>query len=547
MTEEVSAPAADDAAGAHVLIPPILGLALASASLSLTLFNGHRGGAAASLDFAPMVLSCAGIAALGAWALRTKRIPKQRVALLTFLSIHLAGIAALVLALCGVISATLPVPVTAALEAVTATGNACLSFYWLRKLRATAAREVALAALAAAGCSEVAVFLFGWSDTIAFAAAFVFAFVQFGAVKASRAMQVPSDFFPAASEAYFGTGEKRFSSRGYLAAAALGICFMAVPLGLGTAIPLGEDPAASAPFINFAERAFLLVIIIALVAAGIYRVRQTSGHTLTTLVWLAMELLVSGAMILIAIGGEAALAGRAAMLATSLILQAFAWYLSVAFVSFGTRDPYFYTAVVWVALCLLEAVGGVAGVVLYAAAPTNTALAIAIMGLCVLASAQVVFTQLLSDPSRQVRGAAETENNSLTSTATTPTISADNTPETDNTDDVAAALTEPVQPKDALPLMSMMGVPPENQSALPSAAPQLHIATSVIALGQQFGLTGREIEVLTLYALGHTQARVSEELQLSQNTVHTHIKRIYDKTNLHSRQEILDYLAEYGA
>ena len=65
-------------------------------------------------------------------------------------------------------------------------------------------------------------------------------------------------------------------------------------------------------------------------------------------------------------------------------------------------------------------------------------------------------------------------------------------------------------------------------------------------MAQTFGLTGREVEVLTLYALGHTQARVSEELKLSPNTVHTHIKRIYDKTDLHSRQEILDYIAEYG-
>ena len=65
-------------------------------------------------------------------------------------------------------------------------------------------------------------------------------------------------------------------------------------------------------------------------------------------------------------------------------------------------------------------------------------------------------------------------------------------------------------------------------------------------MAQTFGLTGREVEVLTLYTLGHTQARVSEELKLSPNTVHTHIKRIYDKTDLHSRQEILDYIAEYG-
>ena len=540
MAEELlggSTEAPDDASqGMRSLIPPVLGLALSSASLGLTLFNGHRGGAASSLDFAPMVLSCALVALLGAAAQRAGRLPKRHVSLITFLSIHLAGIAALVLMLCGMVAAPLPSFVSALLETIVAAGNACLACYWLRKLRGTAAREVALVALASVGCSEVAVFMCGWTDTFTYGAAFVFAFVQFAAVKASRMMQVPSDFHPAASEAYFGTGEQRFSSRGYLAAAALGICFMAVPLGLGCAIPLGEDPAASAPFINFAERGLTLIIVIALVVAGIQRIRKTTGHALTTLVWLVMELLVSCAMILIAIGGDAALAGRAAVLATSLVLQAFAWYLSVAFLSFGARDPYFYTAVVWVALCLLEAVGGVAGVALYALAPGNTALVVAIMGLCVVASAQVVFTQLLSDPSRQ----AATTGDQASAAACVPQTGKAAQAETIPT--VAAAESA----KDALPLMNMMGVPPEGQSALPSGTPNVHIATSVIALGQQFGLTGREIEVLTLYALGHTQARVSEELQLSQNTVHTHIKRIYDKTNLHSRQEILDYLAEYG-
>ncbi len=531
--------ARDNAPGMRSLVPPVLGLALSSACLSLTLFNGHRGGASPSLDFIPMVLSCAIIVLLGARALRAERLPKPRVALLTFLSIHVAGIAALVLMLIGIMGAQPPGIIFSLLEGIVAAGNASLACFWLRKLRGTAAREVALVALCAAACSEIAVFVFGWTDTAAYGAAFVFAFIQFAAVKGSRAMQVPSDFYPAASEAYFGTGEMRFSSRGYLAAAALGICFMAVPLGLGIAVPLGEDPATSAPFINFAERCLTLIIVVALAGLGIRRVQKTTGHALTTLVWLVMELLVSCAMILIAIGGGGALAGRAATLATSLILQAFAWYLSVAFVSFGTRDPYFYTAVVWVALCLLEAAGGAFGIALAAIAPHNTALLVAIMGFCVLASAQVVFTQLLRDPSRQA-GAVAYGNVNTGAVRTEKAGSAAEPASTPSEQERSAE-------KDALPLMSMMGVPPEGQSSLPSGAANVHIATSVIALGQQFGLTGREIEVLTLYALGHTQARVSEELQLSQNTVHTHIKRIYDKTNLHSRQEILDYLAEYGA
>ena len=37
----------------------------------------------------------------------------------------------------------------------------------------------------------------------------------------------------------------------------------------------------------------------------------------------------------------------------------------------------------------------------------------------------------------------------------------------------------------------------------------------------------------------------AEALFISQGTAHTHIKRIYPKTGMHSRQDILDYLEKY--
>ena len=45
--------------------------------------------------------------------------------------------------------------------------------------------------------------------------------------------------------------------------------------------------------------------------------------------------------------------------------------------------------------------------------------------------------------------------------------------------------------------------------------------------------------------LDETQKRVAEELYISPSTAHAHIKRIYAKTGLHSRQEILDYMEKY--
>lgn len=66
-------------------------------------------------------------------------------------------------------------------------------------------------------------------------------------------------------------------------------------------------------------------------------------------------------------------------------------------------------------------------------------------------------------------------------------------------------------------------------------------------MGKQFLLSDREVDVLALYALGYTQKKVAEKLVISQSTAHEHVKRIYAKTGLHSRQEILDYIAQYAS
>ena len=39
---------------------------------------------------------------------------------------------------------------------------------------------------------------------------------------------------------------------------------------------------------------------------------------------------------------------------------------------------------------------------------------------------------------------------------------------------------------------------------------------------------------------------MAEELFITPSTAHSHIKRIYSKCGMHSRQEILEYLNSYG-
>ena len=60
------------------------------------------------------------------------------------------------------------------------------------------------------------------------------------------------------------------------------------------------------------------------------------------------------------------------------------------------------------------------------------------------------------------------------------------------------------------------------------------------------GLSEREVEVLRLIALGHTNAEVAEQLFLSVRTVETHRAHIQQKLRLNSRSELVGYALEHG-
>ena len=55
-----------------------------------------------------------------------------------------------------------------------------------------------------------------------------------------------------------------------------------------------------------------------------------------------------------------------------------------------------------------------------------------------------------------------------------------------------------------------------------------------------FGLSTREADVLELLVVGKDAKAIADELFISFNTVRAHIRRIYVKLDVHSRQELLD-------
>jgi two-component system, NarL family, response regulator NreC len=59
------------------------------------------------------------------------------------------------------------------------------------------------------------------------------------------------------------------------------------------------------------------------------------------------------------------------------------------------------------------------------------------------------------------------------------------------------------------------------------------------------GLSEREVEVLRMIALGHTNAEIAEQLYLSVRTVETHRAHIQQKLRLGSRSELVRYALDH--
>lgn len=62
------------------------------------------------------------------------------------------------------------------------------------------------------------------------------------------------------------------------------------------------------------------------------------------------------------------------------------------------------------------------------------------------------------------------------------------------------------------------------------------------AVAHEGGLTDREAEILGYLARGRTKAYIADVLFVTENTVRSHVRNIYSKLGVHTRQELLDLL-----
>lgn len=382
-------------------------------------------------------------------------------------------------------------------------------FYWLRRARGTSTTAAAVLVFSALFLSEIELYLATFVP--AYAACFVAALLslmQYPCMRWARAQKQPHSIkAPTQSSDYFGLTRTMIQSKQFLIATAFGLGLLAIVIGLLRGYPDG----ASIPFTLPTRTAYGLLTL-AISAGIIVLVVKGRRRVMTVGMFLVMECLACVALLCYASFPDALEIG--AMFTTTLnaLLVGFTWYIVIAFMSYGWRDPYYYAMAGWFVCFGARAVARVALITFYPLS-ANDILMNALMGTLVVVSTQVVFMQFLNITKRNSAANADAE----------------------KPDEQAA-------PTGAI--ARIMGLDQEQNL---TTTRQNAMRNSVEIMGRQFMLSEREVEVLALYAQGFTQKRVAEELFISPGTAHAHIKRIYAKTDMHSRQEILDYIERYAS
>ena len=90
----------------------------------------------------------------------------------------------------------------------------------------------------------------------------------------------------------------------------------------------------------------------------------------------------------------------------------------------------------------------------------------------------------------------------------------------------------------SLLLVSMNGKLTVSRAAL--EAPEVDpVAQRALEIAEMAKLSPRETEILVIWLAGHNAAYIEETLHISRNTVKTHLKHIYQKTGVESKEELL--------
>lgn len=344
---------------------------------------------------------------------------------------------------------------------------------------------------------------------------------QFGCLAWANRRSCKEDEEQGRADDYFAFVRSGAASSRFLVACSMGLAALALVAGFLAGFPSGS----AIPF-TLSARIACFALTEAMCLLFIVSTIRRQSRTMTVTVWIVMQLLAAVALVLYCAFPDHLEIGAIATTMLGTLMTVYVWHLTIAYLASGWRDPFYYAAIVWAIWTLARAFGRF---VVLGAMPSgsDSHFTGTVISLLLLISTQLILVKLIDVSSYAAQLAINSDD--AEGAASSSTESNSSTPDQNKGGSAR--------------LERLLGLDEDSTMADARSAVLRHNAEM---MGAQYLLSARETEVLALYASGFTQKRVAEELHISQTTAHTHIGRIYAKTGLHSRQELLDYMRKYG-
>ena len=483
----------------YALMPSICGLALARLGLVITTYGSYRSTDAGALTDGTTLVGLVMCVLIVFYFHHTRKLlNKQTVSRITNIAIIVQAVAILVFGLI-VNAGNIAGPWFYVVGSFITCSSWLLEFFWLRRARnVTSAVAVALV-FGALILSELTLYFFALLPQglscilIGFIVPLQFA-CRTEARKHPLPEEVRQDVVPLG---YFGFAERAVDTVRLLGVLSIGIMLLSVVSGALRGFPDG-NPILFTP----GTRIMYLVVFTLYASFLIWRSFCGSRTIMTSTIWLTLEFWGMLGLLCYSALPESLAIGAIFTTVFNIGIVGLMWYLVIAFCSFGNLDTYYYAAAGFIVCLAMRALTRL-GMLMWYPNSANSTFEELLLAAVILVSTQIVLTQLI-----WLEGRADQDEKRIKA-GVKSLLGLDN-----------------VEPVDT------------------EVVRQVLMENQIARVQEEFQLTARETEILTMYALGKTQKIIAEELFLSTGTVHSHIKNIYAKTDLHSRQEVLDYLAK---
>ena len=372
------------------LIPSILGLCFARAGLIVAGYGSYThtdegiftdGAMLATLSIMAVILLVIGV--------RKIRLKKRTTNRIMRTCIVLEAACVLILPLAHVAGTFSPNVHFWLCVAVTFFGSFAI-FYWLRRARGCGSTTAVLYVFSALAISEVEIYVCSLIGTYGFYVAAALTLLQFPCMLSARKNKLANDigsFTP--NDDFFGFATTLLSSKRFLTATAASIGVLSIVDGFLRGYPDGV-PIAFQPATRVAY-GLLTIAICVIVISMMMRKRKS---VMTVGMFILLELFACAALVLYAAFPDMPDIGAVFTTTLNALLVAFTWYIIIAFMSFGWRDPYYYALGSWIVWLGCRAIARVT-LINVQSLSTNDLLINAIMGTCVVISTQVALGQFL--------------------------------------------------------------------------------------------------------------------------------------------------------